>query len=161
MATTAELIRRGARQHGGRTAVLSGDERLTFAETNELASRIANVLCSRGLERVGLLVENSLWSVPLDFGCAKARIARVPLNPRLGARVAAEPPGPPDDLSERELDVLRLIAFGHTNVEIGEQLYLSVRTVETHRAHIQQKLLLNSRSELVRYALARGLIDAG
>ena len=83
------------------------------------------------------------------------------LNPRLGARVAAEPPGPPDDLSERELDVLRLIAFGHTNVEIGEQLYLSVRTVETHRAHIQQKLLLNSRSELVRYALARGLIDAG
>lgn len=85
MATTAELIRRGARQHGGRTAVLSGDERLTFTETNELASRIANVLCSRGLERVGLLVENSLWSVPLDFGCAKARIARVPLNPRLGA----------------------------------------------------------------------------
>jgi two-component system response regulator NreC len=91
----------------------------------------------------------------------RAAVGEGYLNPRLGARVAAEPPGPPDDLSERELGVLRLIAFGHTNVEIAEQLYLSVRTVETHRAHIQQKLLLNSRSELVRYALARGLIDAG
>ncbi len=82
------------------------------------------------------------------------------LNPRLGARVAAEPSGRPDDLSERELDVLRLIAFGHTNGEIADQLYLSVRTVETHRAHLQQKLLCNSRSELVRYALQRGLVGA-
>ena len=64
------------------------------------------------------------------------------LNPRLGARLAAQPPepsGPPDDLTERELDVLRLIALGHTNAEIDGQLYLSVRTVETHRAHLQQK----------------------
>ena len=84
------------------------------------------------------------------------------LNPRLGARIASEPPpGPPDDLSEREVDVLRLIALGHTNVEIGEQLYLSVRTVETHRSHIQQKLMLSTRSELVGYALERGLISTG
>ena len=84
------------------------------------------------------------------------------LNPRLGARMAAEPPpGPPDDLSEREVDVLRLIALGHTNAEIGEQLYLSVRTVETHRSHIQQKLRLSTRAELVGYALKRGLINAG
>jgi two-component system, NarL family, response regulator NreC len=83
------------------------------------------------------------------------------LNPRLGARMASEPPpGPPDDLSERELEVLRLIALGHTNAEIAEQLYLSVRTVETHRAHIQQKLSLSSRAELVGYALRRGLINA-
>jgi two-component system response regulator NreC len=83
------------------------------------------------------------------------------LNPRLGARVAAEPPpGPPDGLSEREVEVLRMIALGHTNAEIGEQLYLSVRTVETHRAHIQQKLRLGSRSELVRYALEHGLMEA-
>jgi two-component system, NarL family, response regulator NreC len=82
------------------------------------------------------------------------------LNPRLGARMAAEPPpGPPDDLSEREVDVLRLIALGHTNAEIAEQLYLSVRTVETHRAHIQQKLRLSSRAELVQYALQRGLVN--
>jgi two-component system response regulator NreC len=54
--------------------------------------------------------------------------------------------------------VLRLIALGHTNAEIAEQLYLSVRTVETHRSHIQQKLSLSSRAELVGYALERGLI---
>jgi two-component system response regulator NreC len=82
------------------------------------------------------------------------------LNPRLGARIAAEPPaGPPDDLSEREVDVLRLIARGHTNAEIAEQLFLSVRTVETHRAHIQQKLRLSTRAELVGYALEHGLIS--
>jgi two-component system response regulator NreC len=81
------------------------------------------------------------------------------LNPQLGARLAAEPSSaPPDDLSERELEVLRLIALGHTNAEIAEQLYLSVRTVETHRAHIQQKLRRSSRSELVRYAFERGLV---
>jgi two-component system response regulator NreC len=84
------------------------------------------------------------------------------LNPRLGARLAAQPPspaGPPDDLTERELDVLRLIALGHTNAEIAEQLYLSTRTVETHRAHIQRKLGRNTRAELVRYALEHNLMD--
>lgn len=81
------------------------------------------------------------------------------LNPRLGARIASEPPpGPPDDLSQREVDVLRLIALGHTNSEIADQLFLSVRTVETHRAHIQQKLGLSTRAELVGYAIERGLI---
>jgi two-component system, NarL family, response regulator NreC len=62
-------------------------------------------------------------------------------------------------LSPRETEVLRLMALGHTNREIGEQLELSVRTVETHRAHIQQKLGLSSRPELTRYALANRLID--
>jgi two-component system response regulator NreC len=81
------------------------------------------------------------------------------LNPRLGARLAAEPLGPPDNLSEREVDVLRLIALGHTNSEIAQKLYISVRTVETHRGHISQKLLLNSRAELVRYALDHKLVD--
>ncbi|HEY7150665.1 MAG TPA: response regulator transcription factor [Solirubrobacterales bacterium] len=82
------------------------------------------------------------------------------LQPELGARLATEPAaGAPDDLSERELEVLRLIALGHTNSEIAEQLYLSVRTVESHRAHIQQKLRLTTRSELVRYALERGLVE--
>jgi two-component system response regulator NreC len=83
------------------------------------------------------------------------------LNPELGARMAAAPApsGPPGDLTEREVDVLRLIALGHTNNEIAEQLYLSVRTVETHRAHIQQKLGVSTRAELVRYALDNDLID--
>lgn len=82
------------------------------------------------------------------------------LNPRLGARLASEPPpGPPDGLSEREVEVLRLIALGHTNAEIAESLYLSVRTVETHRSHIQQKLRLATRAELVRYALEHNLVD--
>jgi two-component system response regulator NreC len=82
------------------------------------------------------------------------------LNPRLGARIASEPaPGRPDDLSQREVDVLRLIALGHTNTEIAEQLFLSVRTVETHRSHIQQKLRLSTRAELVGYAIERGVID--
>ena len=86
------------------------------------------------------------------------------LNPRLGARLAttpAEPAGPPDDLSEREVEVLRPIALGHTNSEIAQQLFLSTRTVETHRAHIQQKLRRSSRAELVRYALDRGLLTEG
>jgi two-component system, NarL family, response regulator NreC len=84
------------------------------------------------------------------------------LNPRLGARLAAQPPepaGPPDDLSARELEVLRLIALGHTNAEIASQLYLSVRTVESHRSHIQQKTRRSSRAELVRYALQHGLVE--
>jgi two-component system response regulator NreC len=63
-------------------------------------------------------------------------------------------------LSPRESEVLKLMALGHTNREIAEQLGLSVRTVETHRAHIQQKLGLSSRPDLTRYALANGLIDA-
>jgi len=84
------------------------------------------------------------------------------LNPSLGARIAAAPPaptGPPDDLTERELEVLRLIALGHTNSEIADQLYLSVRTVESHRANIQQKLHLSTRADLVRYALDHGLLS--
>ena len=66
-----------------------------------------------------------------------------------------------DPLSEREREVLRLLALGHTNQEIAKMLYISVRTAETHRAHIMQKLRLSSRAELVRYALAEGLLDDG
>lgn len=62
-------------------------------------------------------------------------------------------------LSPRETEVLRLMALAHTNREIGEQLDLSIRTVETHRAHIQQKLGLSTRPELTRYALDHGLLD--
>lgn len=88
---------------------------------------------------------------------------RTYLNPELGAKLAVEPPapeGPPDRLTPREVEVLRLIGLGHTNAEIAEQLFLSVRTVESHRSHIQQKLRRTTRAELVRYALDHGLIEA-
>jgi two-component system response regulator NreC len=90
-----------------------------------------------------------------------AAAGRTYLNPELGARLAAAVPGragPPDDLSAREVEVLRLIALGHTNAEIAAQLYLSVRTVESHRAHIQQKTQRSSRAELVSYARSHGLL---
>lgn len=85
------------------------------------------------------------------------------VNPRLGARIAAQPvapSGPPDGLTEREVEILRLIALGHTNAEIAKKLYLSVRTVESHRAHIQHKIRRTSRAELVQYALEHGLVTA-
>jgi len=91
-----------------------------------------------------------------------AAAGRTYLNPRLGARIAATPPepsGPPDGLTEREVEILRLIALGHTNTEIAERLYLSVRTVESHRSHIQQKLGRTTRAELVQYALAKGFVS--
>ena len=86
------------------------------------------------------------------------------VHPALGARmVSAEAEerrrAEEDPLSDREREVLRLLALGHTNQEIAKQLYISVRTAETHRAHIMQKLRLSSRSELVRYALAQGLLE--
>jgi two-component system response regulator NreC len=86
------------------------------------------------------------------------------VDPELGARlVAAESAerkrAEEDPLSDREGEVLRLLALGHTNQEIAKQLYISVRTAETHRAHIMQKLRLSSRAELVGYALDRGLLE--
>ena len=83
------------------------------------------------------------------------------LQPWMGARMASEADAVPyDGLSPRELEVLRLVALGHTNVEIAAQLFLSVRTVEAHRRHIQDKLRLRTRAELVRYALDRHLLSA-
>jgi two-component system response regulator NreC len=87
------------------------------------------------------------------------------VHPELGARlVAAESAerrrAEEDPLSDREREVLRLLALGHTNQEIAKQLYISVRTAETHRAHIMQKLRLSTRAELVRYALGEGLLES-
>ncbi len=85
------------------------------------------------------------------------------LEPRLGARLAATAAASATaaaELSEREVEVLRLIARGLTNREMAERLYLSVRTVESHRARIQRKLGRSRRSDLVEYALERGLVEA-
>jgi DNA-binding NarL/FixJ family response regulator len=86
------------------------------------------------------------------------------VHPALGARLLAaeveeRKRAEADPLSEREREVLRLLALGHTNQEIAKLLYISVRTAATHRAHIMQKLRLSSRAELVRYALAEGLLQ--
>lgn len=89
------------------------------------------------------------------------------VHPSLGAALLApeaaraKVAGPGGELSEREQEVLRLIALGLTNAEIGEQLYVSVRTVETHRAHIHQKLNLKTRAELVGFARDAGLLEEG
>lgn len=83
------------------------------------------------------------------------------LHPSLGA-VLAQPPqsrGAVDELSSREREVLRLLALGHTNQEIAQQLYVSVRTVESHRAHIMTKLRAASRAEMVRHAIEGGLLE--
>jgi two-component system, NarL family, response regulator NreC len=88
------------------------------------------------------------------------------VHPELGARLAAAEAeaaalAAADPLSDREREVLRLLALGHTNQEIAKMLYISVRTAETHRAHIMQKLRLSTRAELVRYALQHGLLEEG
>ena len=91
-----------------------------------------------------------------------AAAGRSYLNPRIGsliavqADVAAPPPG---GLTDREVEVLKLIALGHTNAEIAAKLYLSVRTIETHRTHIQRKLGTTTRAELVAYAREHGLTE--
>ncbi|HEV8463114.1 MAG TPA: response regulator transcription factor [Gaiellaceae bacterium] len=86
------------------------------------------------------------------------------VHPALGARMvaadaAARAAADSDPLSDREHEVLKLLALGHTNQEIAQKLYISVRTAETHRAHIMRKLNLTTRAELVRYALEHGQLD--
>jgi two-component system response regulator NreC len=86
------------------------------------------------------------------------------VHPALGARLAAaeadaKARAQADPLSDREREVLRLLALGHTNQEIAKLLFISVRTAETHRAHVMQKLRLSTRAELVRHAIRQGLLE--
>ena len=82
------------------------------------------------------------------------------IDPELGGEVAQLGADPLEELGERDLELLRLLALGHTNREIGEKLYLSVRAVEVNRSKLLEKLGLESRPELVRFAIANGVIDA-
>lgn len=83
------------------------------------------------------------------------------VDPRLGGEMAKLEADPLDDLGERELELLRLVALGHTNREIGEQLFLSVRAIEVNRAKLMEKIGVESRPELVRFAIANRVIDTG
>jgi len=80
------------------------------------------------------------------------------VHPELGAALARGRKASTGPLSPRELDVLRLIALGHTNHEIAKELFISTRTTEMHRASIMRKLHFETRAQLVNYALANGLI---
>ncbi|HEY3435754.1 MAG TPA: response regulator transcription factor [Solirubrobacterales bacterium] len=83
------------------------------------------------------------------------------IDPELGGLVAQLGADPLETLGDRERELLRLLALGHTNREIGEMLYLSVRAVEVNRSKLLEKLGLETRPELVRFAIANGLVDAG
>jgi two-component system response regulator NreC len=83
------------------------------------------------------------------------------IDPELGGQVAQLGVDPLEALGDRDRELLRLLALGHTNREIGERLYLSVRAVEVNRAKLLEKLGLDSRPELVRFAIANGIIETG
>ena len=111
----------------------------------------------------GYLVKDS---ADVDLVAAIRELARGGqyVHPRLGAALLSPAAsgrvvGPGGELSGRELAVLRLVALGLTNTDIASELYVSVRTIETHRAHVQQKLGIKSRADLVRYAREHGLLD--
>jgi two-component system, NarL family, response regulator NreC len=83
------------------------------------------------------------------------------IDPELGGEVAQLGADPLEALGERDRELLRLLALGHTNREIGEKLFLSVRAVEVNRAKLLEKLGLETRPELVRFAIANGVVDSG
>jgi two-component system response regulator NreC len=118
------------------------------------------VLAQRALAAGALgFVAKDLADVELAEAIRKAAQGKQYVSPRVASRLGALDRALVEDkLSAREVEVLRLIALGHTNVEIAHQLHLSPRTVETHRARIHRKLGLTTRAELVRYALGRGLL---
>lgn len=83
------------------------------------------------------------------------------IDPELGGAMAKLETDPLDDLSDRERELLRLLALGHTNREVGERLFLSVRAIEVNRAKLLDRLGIETRPELVRFAIANDLIEAG
>jgi two-component system, NarL family, response regulator NreC len=98
-------------------------------------------------------------------GVRAVACGRAYLQPAIGVAFASRSPADTLHLDEggltpKETEVLRLLALGHTNQEIANQLYISVRTAETHRSHIMRKLRLSTRAELVRYAIEHGRLDS-
>ena len=87
-------------------------------------------------------------------------LTRVLVGDLLGRDLSALQPARQDapHLSEREVEVLRLVALGHTNQEVADALYLSVKTVESYKGRLMEKLGLRGRAALVRYAVEAGLL---
>lgn len=119
-------------------------------------SEIANVFDAGA---TGFLLKGSSRQQLMEAAIAVARGERY-LDPALGARLAEKDHRVKRPLSQREVQVLRLLALGHTNAEIAQLLGVSPRTVEGHRTNVLRKLGLKTRADLVRYALDAGLIDA-
>jgi len=118
--------------------------------------------CARAALRAGALgfVLKEAAGAELVQAIRLAHAGGTYLAPQLAARVAlGSDAAAPDGLAPRELAVLRLLALGHTNAEVGARLFLSPRTVESYRARIQQKTGRVTRAELVRYALDHELFD--
>lgn len=137
------LSKLGSASPGTRTVILTVDDDPTFAQQAWAAGAMGYVL----KEVPGAELMRAIRTV--------AGGGRY-LDPSIGGVALAG--GGDAILSERELEVLRLLALGHTNTEIARILFVSPRTVETHRANLQRKLGISGRPELVQYALERGVI---
>jgi DNA-binding NarL/FixJ family response regulator len=138
-----ELLRRSPRS---RVLVLSSQAAPSWVR-RALTAGAAGYLSKRSSDR--------------ELACAIRRVAAGDgyVEPSLGATLVVNNSQTAlEALSERERDVLQLLALGYTNQEIAARLYISVRTVDTHRAHIMLKLGLETRAELVMFSLAHGLI---
>jgi two-component system, NarL family, response regulator NreC len=150
---------------GGRSsleAVRTLSERVPQTRIVVISMEDNPVFAQRALTAGALgFVAKDLADVELPQAVRAAAADHEFVSPRVAARLDALHRALTDHkLTQREVEVLRLIAFGHTSVEIARKLQLSPRTIETHRAHIHKKLELSTRAELVRYALRRGLIGA-
>ncbi len=150
------------RESSSLEAIRAIRERSTQTKIVVSSSEEDPVLAQRALTAgAGAVVAASLASGELSEAVRAAASDRQFLSPRVAARLdALHRSLTGNRLTRREVEILRLIAFGHTSVEIARMLHLSPRTIETHRAHIHKKLALRTRAELVRYALRRGVIGA-
>jgi DNA-binding CsgD family transcriptional regulator len=120
-----------------------------------------SVLQHPGIGAVGFATRAFIFLIiPLTVGLARKSVAPAPLQSPDPFQPPAAKAAPSKSLTRRELEVLGLLAAGHTNAEIADKLVLSVRTIESHRASMQRKLGRPSRPELVRYALTRGLLPS-
>jgi two-component system response regulator NreC len=114
----------------------------------------------RALENGALgVVLKEMADSDLPAAVRAASLGRRYVSPQLAAKLNAGKQNDSDRLTPREREVLRLIALGHTSVEIARKLGLSPRTIETHRARIHRKLNLDTRAQLVRYALQHKLLE--